>query len=99
MFRYNIPDALLVLLLVAAAYCVQRACENESSRWWLPLAGVAVGLACLAKMAQAFLVVPGFAVAYLLTAHAPLRTRLTRSASAAVAMLVPGGWYLVLVTL
>ena len=99
MFRYNNPDALLVLLLVAAAYCVQRACENESSLWWLPLAGVAVGLAFLAKMAQAFLVVPGFAVAYLLTAHAPLRTRLIRSASAAVAMLVSGGWYLVLVTL
>ncbi|MBV9512731.1 MAG: glycosyltransferase family 39 protein, partial [Mycobacteriaceae bacterium] len=39
MFRFNNPDALLVLLLVAAAYCVQRGCEINSSRWWLPLAG------------------------------------------------------------
>src|ERR1700754_2368979 len=29
-FRFNNPDALLVLLLVAAAYCVQRACERDS---------------------------------------------------------------------
>jgi 4-amino-4-deoxy-L-arabinose transferase-like glycosyltransferase len=42
-FRFNNPDALLTLLLVSAAYCVARACENHSSRWWLPLAGVAVG--------------------------------------------------------
>jgi 4-amino-4-deoxy-L-arabinose transferase-like glycosyltransferase len=98
-FRFNNPDALLVMLLVAAAYCVQRACEKDSSRWWLPLAGVAVGFAFLAKMAQALLILPGFAIAYLITAHAPVRTRLTRSLAAAVAMAVSGGWYLVLVTM
>src|SRR6185312_15325518 len=68
MFRFNNPDALLVLLLVTAAYCVQRACENHSSRWWLPLAGIAAGFAFLAKMGQAFAVAPGFAAAYMLTA-------------------------------
>ena len=61
MFRFNNPDALLVLLLVAAAYCTQRACEKDSSRWWLIAAGVAVGFGFLAKMLQAFLVLPGFA--------------------------------------
>ncbi len=99
MFRFNNPDALLLLLLVSAAYCVQRACEKHSRRWWLPLAGVAVGFAFLAKMAQAFLVVPGFVVAYLLTAHAPLRARVTRSVAAVAAMVVSGGWYVVLVAL
>ena len=99
MFRFNNPDALLVLLLVAAAYCVQRASENHSGRWWLPLAGVAVGFAFLAKMGQAFLVLPGFATAYLLTAHAPLKTRLTRTLAAGVALLVSAGWYLALVAL
>src|SRR5262245_22097087 len=44
-FRFNNPDALLVLLLIAAAYCVQRGCESASSTrageagraqtWWL----------------------------------------------------------------
>jgi len=99
MFRFNNPDALLVLLLVAAAYCVQRACEKQSGRWWLPLAGVALGFAFLAKMGQAGLVGPGFAVAYLLTAAAPLTTRVKRMAAAGVAMLVSGGWYLLLVAL
>ena len=60
MFRFNNPDALLVLLLVAGAYCVQRACETRRSRWWLVGAGAAVGFGFLAKMLQAFLVLPGF---------------------------------------
>ena len=99
MFRFNNPDALLVLLLVAAAYCVQRASENHSARWWLPLAGVVVGFAFLAKMGQALVVVPGFVAAYLLTAHSPLRTRVTRMLAAAVALLVTAGWYLALAAL
>jgi 4-amino-4-deoxy-L-arabinose transferase-like glycosyltransferase len=99
MFRFNNPDALLILLLVTGAYCVQRACEEHSARWWLPLAGVALGFAFLAKMAQAFLVGPGFALAYLLTAAAPLTTRVKAMIAAGAAMVVSGGWYLVLVAL
>ena len=41
-----------------------RALENGRSRW-LVLAGVVLGFAFLAKMLQAFLVVPAFALAYL----------------------------------
>lgn len=99
MFRFNNPDALLVLLLVAAAYCVQRACEPDARRWWLLAAGAAVGLAFLAKMLQAFLVLPGFAAAYLLAAHRPLRRRVVDLLGAAVAMVLAGGWYLLLVEL
>ena len=33
MFRFNNPDALLVLLLVAAAYCLTRAIERAGTRW------------------------------------------------------------------
>ena len=64
MFRFNNPDALLVLLLTAAAYTMVRALENGRSRW-LVFAGLLLGFAFLAKMLQAFLVVPGFALAYL----------------------------------
>src|SRR5207302_2274885 len=64
MFRYNNPDSLLVLLMVAAAYTLVRAMENGRSRWLFGC-GVLLGFAFLAKMLQAFLVVPGFAVAYL----------------------------------
>ncbi len=73
MFRFNNPDALLVLLLIVAAYCTQRACEKDASRWWLVAAGVAVGFGFLAKMLQALLVLPAFAAAYLVAGHRPLR--------------------------
>ena len=33
MFRFNNPDALLVLLLVAAAYATVRAIEKASPTW------------------------------------------------------------------
>ena len=58
MFRFNNPDALLVLLLVAAAYCVVRATETASTRW-MALAGCAIGFAFLTKMLQAFLIAAG----------------------------------------
>ncbi|MEH3129750.1 MAG: glycosyltransferase family 39 protein [Mycolicibacterium neoaurum] len=99
MFRFDNPDALLVLLLVAAAYCVQRACEPDAGRWWLVGVGVLCGFAFLAKMMQAFLVLPAFAVAYLVCAPVPLWTRLRRLAAATVALVVAGGWYLLLVEL
>ncbi len=60
MFRFNNPDALLVMLLVASAYCLTRALEQAGTRWVIA-AGTLIGLAFLAKMMQAFLVLPGFA--------------------------------------
>ncbi|MDQ1496251.1 MAG: hypothetical protein QOG69_2734, partial [Actinomycetota bacterium] len=42
MFRFNNPDALLVLLLTTAAYAVTRALEGASTRW-LVLSGSLVG--------------------------------------------------------
>src|SRR6266702_6823846 len=73
-FRFNNPDALLVLLMTVAGYCVQRAIERDRTRW-LVLAGVLIGFAFLSKMMQAFLVVPGFGVAYLWAGPARLRRR------------------------
>src|SRR6202045_4745965 len=78
-FRFNNPDALLVLLMTAAGYAVTRAVERDRTRW-LVLAGVLVGLAFLAKMAQAFLVVPGFGLAYLWAGPARLRRRVWQRA-------------------
>lgn len=99
MFRFNNPDALLVLLLVAAAYCVQRACAPDAGRWWLVAVGTLTGFAFLAKMLQAFLVLPAFAAAYLVCAAAPLRTRLLRLGAGVAALVVSVGWYLLLVEL
>ncbi|HET7667066.1 MAG TPA: glycosyltransferase family 39 protein [Mycobacterium sp.] len=96
-FRFNNPDALLVLLLVAAAYCVQRACEKDAGRWWLVAAGVLVGFGFLAKMLQAFLVLPAFAAAYLIAGHRRMRRRIVDLLAGAAAVVVCGGWYLLLV--
>ncbi|WP_370947759.1 glycosyltransferase family 39 protein [Amycolatopsis sp. cg5] len=98
MFRFNNPDALLVLLLVAGAYCVTRALEKASPRW-LALAGVAVGFGFLAKMLQAFLVLPAFGLAYLIAAPATLGKRLLHLTGALAAMVVSAGWYLLIVAL
>ncbi|MGF6885392.1 4-amino-4-deoxy-L-arabinose transferase-like glycosyltransferase [Nocardia sp. GAS34] len=99
MFRYDNPDALLVLLLTVAAYCMLRAVEKSSAAWWLPLAGAFVGLGFLAKMMQAFLVLPALVVVYLVAAQRPWRQRLLQTMAAAVAMAVSAGWYLALVAL
>lgn len=96
MFRFNNPDALLVLLLVVGGYCVTRAVERDASRWWLIAAGVAVGFGFLAKMLQAFLVLPGFAVAYLVAGGRTVGRRMLALVGAAAAMVVAGGWYLLL---
>ncbi|MEA5366690.1 glycosyltransferase family 39 protein [Amycolatopsis sp., V23-08] len=98
MFRFNNPDALLVLLLVAAAYCVVRAIE-KAGPGWLALAGVAVGFGFLAKMLQAFLVLPAFAVAYLVAAPVSVGKRLLHLLGALGATVVAAGWYLVVVAL
>ncbi|HEY3766975.1 MAG TPA: glycosyltransferase family 39 protein [Gaiellales bacterium] len=98
MFRFDNPDALLTLLLVAAAYAAVRAVERGSGRW-LELAAILVGTGFLTKMLQAFLVVPALALAYLVAAPNPLRTRLLRVAGAAVALVVASGWWVAIVQL
>ncbi|NKE57173.1 phospholipid carrier-dependent glycosyltransferase [Lentzea sp. PSKA42] len=98
MFRFNLPDALLVLLIVAAAYCTVRALD-KASPWWLALAGTAIGFAFLTKMMQAFLVLPALALAYLVAAPASLPKRLLHLLGAGLAVVVSAGWYIVLVEL
>lgn len=98
MFRYNLPDPLLVLLLVAAAYATVRAVEKASLRWLL-LAGVAVGFAFLTKMMQGFLTLPALALVYLVAAPATLWRRIAHVAAAGVAVVVSSGWYVALVSL
>ncbi|SDI93621.1 4-amino-4-deoxy-L-arabinose transferase [Frankineae bacterium MT45] len=98
MFRFNNPDALLVLLMTAAAYATVRAIEKASLRWLL-LVGSLVGFAFLTKMLQGLLVVPGFAAAYLVVAPTSLRRRVGHLLAAAGALVVSAGWWIVLVEL
>ncbi|HLI29163.1 MAG TPA: glycosyltransferase family 39 protein [Chloroflexota bacterium] len=73
--RTNLPDALLVLLLVGAGGCLLVAVESGRLRPLLASAAL-VGLAFTTKMLQAYLVVPACALTYLVAAPGTLRRRL-----------------------
>lgn len=98
MFRFNNPDALLVLLLVVAAYCTVRALDGSSSRW-LALAGAAIGFAFLAKLLQALLVVPALALVVLVAVPGSFWVRIRALLVGLVAMVVSAGWLIALVDL
>ena len=95
MFRYNNPDAVMVLLMVAGAYCTVRALEHASPRW-IAAAGVALGFAFLAKMLEGLVVMPALGLAYLIAAPAPLRRRLLHLLGSLAAFFVSAGWFVVL---
>ncbi|MCF2526143.1 ArnT family glycosyltransferase [Yinghuangia soli] len=98
MFRFNNPDALLVLLMVAAAYAVLRAQETASTKW-LVWAGVFLGFGFLAKQLQAFLVLPAFALTYLLFAPTGWWRRIWQLLAAGAAVVVSAGWWILTVEL
>lgn len=98
MFRFDDPDALLVLLSTVAAYGTVRAVRETSWRW-MAAVGAVVGLAFLVKMLQALLVVPGLAAAYLTCAATSVRTRVAHVAGAGVALVIAAGWWVAVVAL
>ncbi|AEV81588.1 glycosyl transferase [Actinoplanes sp. SE50] len=98
MFRFNNPDALLVLLMVAGAYATLRAVESGSTRW-IVLAGVFVGFGFLTKMLQALLVVPAYGLAYLIAGPPKLLKRIWQLLLSLGALIVSAGWYLAIVEL
>ncbi len=115
MFRFNNPDAMLVLLLVASAYATLRAVEATVSTGstsgsgstggsrravrWLAFAGVLVGLAFLAKMLQSFLVLPALIAVYAVFAAVPWRRRVLHLLAAAGGMALAAGWWIAIVEL
>ena len=98
MFRFNNPDALLVLLMTAAAYATVRAIESGRTRW-LVLAGALLGFAFLAKMLEAFLVLPAFGLGYLVAGPRRWQTRLLQSLAGLAALVVAAGWWVAAVML
>jgi 4-amino-4-deoxy-L-arabinose transferase-like glycosyltransferase len=95
MFRFNNPDAVMVLLMTAAAYCAVRALERNGGRW-IALAGVALGFAFLAKMLEGLMVMPAIGMVYLIAAPVSVRRRLLHLVGALVAFFVSSGWYVLL---
>jgi 4-amino-4-deoxy-L-arabinose transferase-like glycosyltransferase len=96
------PDTLMVLLLVAAAYAftrsVQRPLEPARASYWLMLAAVFLGLGFVTKMLQAWIVLPAFALAYLVGSVAPVRRRVLDVLGAGVVLLASALWWVGLVS-
>jgi len=98
MFRLNNPDALLTLLLLAAAWALWSALEKGST-WILMGCGALVGFAFLTKMLEALVVLPAFALVYVVCARPRLGRRLLQVMAAAAALVVSSAWWVAIVEL
>jgi 4-amino-4-deoxy-L-arabinose transferase-like glycosyltransferase len=98
MFRFNNPDALLLLLLVGAGFSTLKAIETGKGRWMV-LAGALLGFGFLTKMLQAFLIIPAIAVVYLIAGKGSFGRRMTHGIACFVAMVASAGWYIAIVEL
>jgi 4-amino-4-deoxy-L-arabinose transferase-like glycosyltransferase len=98
MFRYNNPDALLTLVLTAAAYATVRAIECGRTRWMV-LAGALIGFGFITKMLQALILLPVLALVYLFAGPPKLGRRIVQLMWTGVALLVSGGWWVAAVQL
>lgn len=106
MFRFNNPDALLILLMLGAAACVLRGLELPADRHgnrvrtrWYAVAGLLIGLGFLTKQFQVLLVLPGFGLAMLLLSPTTWLRRLLDAVVALGAMVVGAGWWVALTVL
>ena len=98
MFRFNNPEALLVLLMALGAWATLRSIEQGSAKWFA-VVGVFIGLGFLTKALQVLLVVPAFGLAYLLFADTTLRRRITGALLGTAATVLSAGWWVALVEL
>ncbi|AGT90776.1 hypothetical protein O5Y_04510 [Rhodococcus erythropolis CCM2595] len=98
MFRFNNPDALLVLLMIAAVWAMMRAVQDGRTRW-LVLVGIFCGFGFLTKQLQVMLVVPPLALTYLIAGPPKLGKRVLQLFAALGGLIVSAGWWLAIVEL
>lgn len=97
-YRDNNTDSLLVLLLVAAAYALTRSvlADGRSRSRWLYLCAFLVGCGFITKWMQAWIIVPGLALAYWVGSRGTARRRLADLLKAGVVFAVSSFWWPVL---
>jgi 4-amino-4-deoxy-L-arabinose transferase-like glycosyltransferase len=98
MFRFNNPDALLVLLLSLSVYFTLRGIQSGKLRWVL-WAGAMVGLGFLTKQLQAFVILPALAGIYMVAAPGNWWRRIWHLLLALAAVVVSAGWWVAIVEL
>ncbi|MFD5536372.1 ArnT family glycosyltransferase [Streptomyces sp. NPDC127079] len=99
--RDNNPDTLLVLLLVSAAYALTRAlqAEGRAATWWLCASGFLIGCGFLTKMLAAWMVVPSFALAWLVAGSGAWAARVGRLLGAGAVLVASSLWWVAMVAL
>lgn len=98
MFRFDNPEALLILLMIAAVWATLKAIEDGRLRWMI-LAGVFVGFGFLTKQLQVMLIVPPLAITYLAFGQRTWLIRLGHLVAALGALIVSAGWWILTVEL
>ena len=98
MFRFNNPDALLVLLMTLGAWGTLRAIERGSIKWMV-IVGVFLGFGFLTKTFQVFLVIPFLAIAFMIAANTTLVRRIVGLLAGLAGMIVAAGWWVLIVQL
>lgn len=90
--RSDTMDSVMMLTLVASAWCVVRAASGGRFIWVIA-AGAAAGLAFNVKLFEMFIALPGLAVMIVLSSSGDWRARLLRTAAAgAVFVVVAFAW-------
>ncbi|MBV9615653.1 MAG: glycosyltransferase family 39 protein, partial [Ktedonobacteraceae bacterium] len=96
--RNNTIDSTLILTLLFAAWALSIAIERGSLPWLL-VSTLLVGLGFNIKMLEAYLVLPAFALTYLLCAPQRLRLRILHLVLAGIVLLVVSASWITMVDL
>ncbi len=96
--RFNNPEPLMGLLMVAAVLVTLKAMDSGRLRTFA-LAGLLLGLAFMAKQVQALLVLPALCLAVLALSKGRVSQRITQLLMAGGALLITGATWLVIVDL
>ncbi|WP_374206177.1 ArnT family glycosyltransferase [Gordonia zhenghanii] len=97
MFRFDNPEALLILLMLAACGALLRAIETGRLRWMIA-AGVAIGFGFLAKQLEVMLIVPAMVIVYFVAAPGTWLRRVGHLLAALASLVVGAGWWVLAVT-
>lgn len=98
MSRYNNPDPLMLLLMVASVWLVLRSIETGRGRFFI-LAGALLGLSFMTKQLQGLISVPALGLAFLLFSQQQWSKRLATAAGGAFALAATGGLWMLIVDL
>lgn len=98
MSRYNNPDPLMLLLMVAAVWSAVRAIEDGRGRLFVAT-GALMGLAFMTKQLQGLICLPALGLAYILFSSQRWPHRIATAVLATVVLVVAGGSWMVAVDL